>query len=103
MLAGFRRLNEDISVGSADGKVLYPCLDVDFSIEKVCEEFHASKVRIVGLNVEELRLYLALTEEELRAMELLPFCPQRRTSRGQAPTITRRERGQAINSLGTGS
>ena len=71
MLARFRRLNEDIRVGSADVKALYPSLDIDFSINKVCEVFHASKVRVVGLNVEELGLYLALNrnEEELRAME----------------------------------
>ena len=74
MLAVFRRLNEDISVVSADVKALYPGLDIDFNIEKVCEVFHANKVRVVRLNVEELGLYLALnrTEEELRAMELLP-------------------------------
>ena len=75
---------EDIIVGSAAVKALYPSLDIDFTIEKVCEVFHASKVRVVGLNVEELGLYLALnrTEEELRVMELLPFCPRRRTTRG---------------------
>ncbi|XP_078349909.1 uncharacterized protein LOC144634761 [Oculina patagonica] len=44
MLVGFKQLNdshvtEDIVVGSADVKALYPSLDIAFTIEKVCEVF----------------------------------------------------------------
>ncbi|KAL9965835.1 hypothetical protein ACROYT_G029689 [Oculina patagonica] len=58
--------------------------------EKVCEVFHTSSVQVVGVNDEELGLYLALnkTEAELRDMGLLQFCPRRKTNRGRPPTIT---------------
>lgn len=79
MLADFTELNdsqvmEDIPlVGSADVKVLYPSLDITFTVEKVCEVFHTSDaVKVVGLNTEELGLYLSLnrSEAELRDLEL---------------------------------
>ena len=49
MLAEFKRLNddhitEDIIVGSAEVKALYPSLDVDFTVEKVCEVFYNSEI-----------------------------------------------------------
>ncbi|KAL9970203.1 hypothetical protein ACROYT_G022537 [Oculina patagonica] len=95
MLAGFKQLNdshvtEDIVVGSADVKALYPSLDIAFTVEKVCKVFHKSSVQVVGVNDEELGLYLALnkTEADLRDMGLLQFCPRRKTNRGGPPTIT---------------
>ena len=82
MLVGFKQLNdshvtEDIVVGSADVKALYPSLDIAFTVEKVCEVFHTSSVQVVGVKAEELGLYLALnrTEAELRDVGLLQFCP----------------------------
>ena len=95
MLADFKRINdsrikEDVIIGSADVKALYLSLDIPFTVEKVCEVFHASSVQIIGLNAEELGLYLALnrTEAELRDVGLLQFCPRGKTSRGRPPTIT---------------
>ncbi|KAJ7323144.1 hypothetical protein OS493_032147 [Desmophyllum pertusum] len=83
-------ISEDIIVGSADVKALYPSLDIPFTVEKVCEVFHTSGVQVVGINAEELGLYLALnrTETELTDVGLLQFCPQRKTRRGRPPTIT---------------
>ena len=95
MLAGFTKLNdshvtEDIVVGSADVKALYPSLDISFTVEMVCEVFHTSGVKVVGLNAEELGLYLSLnrSEAELRDQGLLRFRPRRKTNRGRSPTIT---------------
>lgn len=82
MLTEFKQLNdsqvtEDIVVGSAEVKALYPSLDIAFTVEEVCEVFHTSSVQIVGVNAEELGLYLALnrTEAKLRDVRLLQFCP----------------------------
>ena len=95
MLADFKRVNdshivEDIIVGSADVKALYPSLDIPFTVEKACEVFYTSAVQVVGLNTEELGLYLSLnrTEVELRDVGLLKFCPRHKTNRGRPPTIT---------------
>ena len=53
MLADFKRVNdshitEDIIIGSADIKALYTSLDMPFTVEKVCEVFYTSAVRVVG-------------------------------------------------------
>lgn len=70
-------ITEDNVVGSANVRELYSSLDIAFTVEKVCEVFHTSSVQIVGVNAEELGLYLALnrTEAELRDVGLLQFCP----------------------------
>ena len=82
MLAEFKQLNdsqvmEDIVVGSADVKALYPSLAITFTVAKVCEIFHISSVQVVEVNAKKLGLYLALkrTEAELRDVGLLQFCP----------------------------
>ena len=83
-------ITEDNVVGSANVRELYSSLDIAFTVEKVCEVFHTNSVQIVGVNAEELGLYLALnrTEAELRDVGLLQFCPWRRTNRARPPTIT---------------
>ena len=95
MLADFTELNdspvtEDIVVGSANVKALCPSLGITFTIEKVCEVLHTSGVQVVGLNAEELELYLSSnrSEAELRDLGLLRFCPRRKTNRGRPPIIT---------------
>jgi hypothetical protein len=95
MLAAFRRLNyklitEERIVGSADVKALYPSLDIEFTVEKVCEVFYNSEVKVEGIDVGELGLYLSLNRKELqlRKLDLLQFCPTRKTNRGRPPTIT---------------
>ena len=47
-------MDNEVIVGSADVKALYPSLDVDFTVDKVCEVFYGSEVRVEGVNVEEL-------------------------------------------------
>ena len=59
MLAGFKGVNdsrimEEVIIGSADVKALYPSLDISFTVEKVCEVFYTSGIRIDGLNEDEL-------------------------------------------------
>jgi len=95
MLADFRKVNsnnitEEVVIGSADVKSLYPSLDIAFTVEKACEVFYTSDVQVFGVDAEELGLYLALNkaEAELRDVRLLQFCPRRKTSRGRPPTIT---------------
>ena len=95
MLSEFKQLNDnhitkDIIVGSADVNVLYPSLDVDFTVEKVCEVLYNSEIHVEGVDMEELGLYLALnlSEVELEKLGLLPYCPTRKTRRGRPPVIT---------------
>ena len=83
-------INESDIVGSMDVEALYPSLDIDFTIEKVCEQIMNSTIEFEGLNYKELSLYLSLvrTEEELQQMELDDVCPKRRHKRGPRPKIT---------------
>lgn len=43
-----------------DVRVLYFSLDIEFIIEKVCEEFRESEVKIEGVDYNEVGLYLVL-------------------------------------------
>ena len=47
-------LGENIIVGSTDVKALYPSLDVDFTIQVVCDFFETSDVVIHGVSYEEM-------------------------------------------------
>ena len=84
------RMGAKTVIGSLDVKALYPSLDLDFTIEKVADEFLESEVKIDGVDDEELGLYLSLhrTEEQLREKGVLAFCPKRRNKRGAPPRIT---------------
>ena len=72
MMAGIKKANDeltnnvdnDVIVGSADVKALYPSLDVDFTVDKVCEVFYGSEVRVEGVNVEELGLNPSKSDEK---------------------------------------
>ena len=77
-------------IGSTDVKALYPSLDIPFAIEKVCEVFYDSDIKIDGVNYEEVGLYLSLnrTYDELKELALESMCPKRKTMRGRPPTIT---------------
>ena len=46
------RIVPNTVVGSLDVKALYPSLDLEFTIEKVTEEFYSSKVKIEGVDYE---------------------------------------------------
>ena len=95
LLAEVEKLNregidaEDI-IGSMDVEGLYPSLDIDFVVEKVCEVLFDSSVKYEGMNYKELGLYLSLvkTDEELQQMGLHTACPKRRHRRGPRPNIT---------------
>ena len=58
------QLNENTIVGSTDVKALYPSLEIDFTIEKVCELFLEDDVKVEGVDYKEVGLYLALTKTE---------------------------------------
>ena len=95
LLAAVEKLNEegidamDI-VGSMDVEALYPSLDIEFTIDKVCEVLYESTVDFEGLNVKELGLYLSLVmnDEELQERELHTVCPKRKHRRGPRPNLT---------------
>ena len=84
------KIGAETVIGSLDVKALYPSLDLDFTIEKVADEFLESEVKIDGVDDEELGLYLSLhrTVEQLREKGVLAFCPKRRNTRGAPPKIT---------------
>jgi hypothetical protein len=71
-------------VGSADVKSLYPNLDIDFTIEKVCEMFSESEIGVEDVDYEELGQYLALTMEakDMRKLGITEVCPERKSNRG---------------------
>ena len=95
MLAGFAKINEEqvtvpIVIGSADVKALYPSLDIEFTVEKVCELFYESSITIEGVDYKELGLYIAINSQSPRtvAMELREVVPTRKTNLGRPPEIT---------------
>ena len=51
--------------------------------------FYKSNIQVVGIDDEELGLYLALnlTHSELERKLLVPYCPTRKNRRGHPPTI----------------
>ena len=83
-------LDDNVIVGSTDVKALYPSLDIDFSIQIVCEVFESSDVTVHGIDYEELGLYISLSRsaEEIEALGLSDVCPTRAGRRGRRPTIT---------------
>ncbi|MEL7343085.1 MAG: hypothetical protein AAGM67_21555, partial [Bacteroidota bacterium] len=95
LLAEIERINtEDLGdkviIGSTDVKALYPSLDIDFTIQVVCDVFRTSGIEIVGIDYDELGLYISLTRtpEEIRAAGLEKVCPTRAHTRGARPAIT---------------
>lgn len=95
MMAEIARVNadglrENTVIGSTDVKALYPSLDIDFTISKVCEVFKESDVLVSGVDYDELGLYLRLTRsnDDINTLLLADVCPTRRSNRGQYPTIT---------------
>ena len=77
-------------VGSADVKALYPSLELEFTIDIVCEEFRKSQIYVENVDSKELGLYIALNTTRSRQEEIgiEAFCPERRNHTGRAPTIT---------------
>ena len=87
-------------MGSADVKALYPSLDIDFTVEKVCEVFDNSDTTVNGIDRDELGLYLSLSYDEqyLRDKGISDYCPKRKTNRGSYYRMCheRKERGKIL-------
>ena len=69
LLAEVERVNEEgleegYIIGSMDVEVLNPSLDVEFTVEKVCEMFSNSTMEMDGINYKELSLYLSLNKTD---------------------------------------
>ena len=47
-----------------DVEALYPSLDIDFTVEKVCEVLYESAVKFEGVDYKELGLYLSLVKND---------------------------------------
>eukprot|EP00794_Sanderia_malayensis_P013423 gene13423-14802_t len=83
-------LGDRVVIGSTDVKALYSSLDIEFTIQVVCEIFGTSDVNILGIDYQELGLYISLsrTPEEIRAVGLEEVFPTRAQRRGPKSTIT---------------
>jgi len=95
MIAEMNRTNKNqeddgLIIGYTDVVALYPSLDIDFTIDKVCEVFFESDISIQGIDYVELGLYLAVTTspEVLTKLGIAGVCPTRKTNKGRPPTIT---------------
>ena len=95
MIAEMNRTNKNQEddgwiIGSTDVVALYPSLDIDFTIDEVCEVFFVSDISIQGIDYAELGLYLPVTTspEVLTKLGIAGVCPTRKTNKGRPPTIT---------------
>ena len=66
MIAKMNRVNQNqdngtLIIGSTHVVALYPGLDIEFTIDQLCEVFFESNISIRGIDNLELGLYLALT------------------------------------------
>ena len=70
-----------------DVEALYPSLDIDFTVEKVCELLYESSVKFEGINVKELGLYLSLAmdDDELRERGYMQDAPNDDTEEALNP------------------
>lgn len=84
-----RHHESGLVIGSTDVKALYPSLDIDFTVEKVCNVIRQSTIKFEGLWNEELGLYISIntTHIELDSLGLSQVCPKRTTNRGSKPTV----------------
>ena len=76
-------------IGSTDVVALYPSLDIDFTVNKVCDVIRRSPIQFAELCYEELGLYVAIhtSLEEIDSLALTGVCPTRTTNRGKFPTV----------------
>ena len=63
MVAEIDRVNTskpsgDLIIGLADVRVLYPSLDIDFTVHQVCDMLTVTEVKFQGLWYKEIGLYL---------------------------------------------
>ena len=95
MMAAIKKVNnrldnDELIVGSADVSALYPSLDIDHTARITAEKFLNSNIEILGIDSEELGLYLALNlpAAQLNDLEINHLCPTRKIRLGRPPTIT---------------
>ena len=79
-----RHHERGLVIGSTDVKVLYPSLDIDFTVEKVCDVIRQSTIKFEGLWYEELGLYISINTTQI---ELDSLGPKRTTNRGPKPKV----------------
>ena len=83
-------MSETAVLGSIDVEELYPSLDIDSTVEMVCQTFEESTIQFEGVNYAELGLYIALNNDarEMEGKGLSRVCPTRRNNSGRKPKIT---------------
>ena len=87
MIAEIDKVNQrdhprGLIIGSTDVVALYPSLDINFTVEKVCDIIRQSPIKFADLWYEELSLYVAVnsTQNELDSLGLTDVCPKRTTN-----------------------
>ena len=83
-------LEEGYIIGSMDVKSLYPSLDIQHTIQVVCEMFEASTIDVEGIDFEEISFYIGITmnQNEINRLGLTNACPKRKSTWGRKPKIT---------------
>ena len=83
------KIDEDLVLGSADVKSLYPSLHIEDAVNVVCDELAQSTVRIEGIDYEEIGLYIAIntSQAELERMSISDVCPTKKHN-ARRPEIT---------------
>ena len=89
VLADFQEVNDkginnEIVVGSADVKALYPSLEINHTAKIVAEVFYKSDYSVKEIDKRELSLYLALNlkKEELQKENISKYCYKRKSNKG---------------------
>ena len=85
-----KSITNEILVGSADVKALYPSLEIEHTAQIVSEEFYNSEYEAKEINKRELSLYLALNLKatEIEKLNLEKYCHKRQSNKGAPPKIT---------------
>ena len=85
-----KKVNGNSVIGSMDVKALYPSLDIEFTIDIICDEFYKSDITIQDVDYEEIGLYLSLNRNEkyLKEKGIEEYCPKRKSKNGRRPKIT---------------
>ena len=96
MIAEMNRTNDNqkddnLIIGSTGVVALYPSLDIDFTIDKVCDVFFQSDVSVQGVDYASYdctSVALTVSPELLMELDIADVCPTRKTVKGRPPTIT---------------
>ena len=85
-----KNITNEIAVGSADVKALYPSLDIEHTSHIVAETFFNSQYEFKEIDSRELSLYIALnlTQEQIEKEQISKYCHKRKSRKGAPPVIT---------------